>query len=464
MLKFGWMDPWPLALELYYDKEGPEDPKAKPGSTGGATGGAKDEASGDASGDASGEPSSQSPDGTGNGSDPASGRPDGASSGRTTGGALSSPAGSPDVTDSRPFGGANLSGMEGAEDLEGALELYVRGLRGTPKAMAGPWESVGRGMALSEGRALYGARFGPPEVLVVRADPKIWELAPYYSGEGGTDPKAGARSARNWAREIPGAALVINGGQYYADRTSMGRLSRSGKAVEPRAHPKWKGFVSSGPGVPGVKPFAVADQELPRAGEDPESYLNVIQSYMVLDRLGQVRVASSDKMASRTAVGEDSEGRICVVLASGAMTLSDLALVLADLEIFPSVSLDGGFESQMALRRGGGWVFYYGEYSHNALGNIWVEEYRPPLYLAAALVPATPPPAPAPETDVEAPAGGEDPVTGSAGDAGAAGVAGSDGSAGQTGPGGPAASGTAPGAAGKAPDKTPATGGSGEGR
>jgi hypothetical protein len=241
---------------------------------------------------------------------------------------------------------------------------------------------------MSEARALYGARFGPPEILVVKADPALWELAPFFSGEGGTDPAAGAKSVRAWARDIPGAALVINGGQFYADRTSMGRLVRDGVPIEPREHPRWKGYLVSGPREPGGRRFAVADGEMPTEGGDPASYRNVLQTYMAIDRLGGVRVASSDRLASRTAVGEDQDGRLCVVLAPGAMTLHDMALVLADLDIYPAVSLDGGFESQLALRRGGGWVFYNGEYSHNALGNIWVEEYRPPLYLAAALVPA----------------------------------------------------------------------------
>ncbi|MDR1081919.1 MAG: phosphodiester glycosidase family protein [Deltaproteobacteria bacterium] len=244
-------------------------------------------------------------------------------------------------------------------------------------------------MAFSESRALYGVRFGSPEVLVVKADPEVWELAPYFSGEGGGDPARQARSVREWAEEIPGAALVVNGGQYYADGTSMGKLSRGGAEIESRRHPGWKGFLSSGPAEGRkARPFAVADEELPRTGEEPGAWLNVLQSYMALDRLGRVRVKSSASLASRTAVGEDADGRICIVYVPGAATLYDLALILGDLEIFPAVSLDGGFESQMALRRGGGWLFYQGEYSHNALGNVFVRLYQPKLRLAAALVPA----------------------------------------------------------------------------
>jgi hypothetical protein len=350
-MKFGWMDPWPQEIELYVDSE----ENGAPGHGPLAAGDGPQE--GDNDGEEDGE------------------------------GAV--PGGVADIRDRRPFGGENLTGLKGAGELKETLERYARGFRGGPRVIAGPWEGIGRGMALSESRALYGVRFGNPEVLVVKADPELWELAPYFSGEGGEDPSASARSVREWARKIPGAALVVNGGQYYADGSSMGQLSRDGREVESRRHPQWKGFLSSGP-VEGAKsrPFAVADEELPRTGEVPGVWRNVLQSYMTLDRLGQVRVKSSAALASRTAIGEDAQGRICVVYVPGATSLYDLALILGDLEIFPAVSLDGGFESQMALRRGGGWSFYQGEYSHNALGNVFVRLYQPPLRLAAALVPA----------------------------------------------------------------------------
>jgi hypothetical protein len=351
MMRFGWVDPWPEAVEIRFDGEG--------------------------SGVAAAGDVPDAPD--------MPGVPAGPGGGAAAG---EGGQGLPDVRDARPFGGGSLRGLAGAEALGDLLESYARRLRGGPRALRGDWETVGGGLAFSEARALYGARFGPPAILVAKADPALWELAPYFAGEGGTPPAGGGRSLRDWAWGIPGAALVVNGGQFYADRTSMGRLVRGGAEIEPRAHPRWKGFLSSGPAAPGVRPFAVADGEMMRAGEDPALYRNVLQTYMAVDRLGGVRVASSDRLASRTAVGEDAEGRICVVLFPGAMTLYDMALVLSDLEIYPAASLDGGFETQMALRRGGVWSFYYGEYSHNALGNVWVEEYRPPLYLVAALVPA----------------------------------------------------------------------------
>jgi hypothetical protein len=339
-MRFGWMDPWPLELEIWLDSDDPAKHGGGPVSAGEAQEGHE------------------------------------------------GPAVDPDISDRRPFGGEGSTGLDGRYSLDEILERYARGLRGGPKALIGPWEGIGRGMELSESRALYGVRFGSPEVLVVRADPEIWEFAPFFAGEGGKDPSEGARSVRDWARSIPGAALVVNGGMYYADGTAMGMLSRGGEAVEPRRHPKWKGFVSSGAASDGKRQFAVADEELPRAGEDGASWRNVLQSYMALDGMGRVRVATSSRLASRTAVGEDSKGRICVVFAPGATSLRDLALILYDLGIYPAAGLDGGFESQMALRRGGGWSFYQGEYSHNSFGNVWIRHYQPPLNLAAALIPA----------------------------------------------------------------------------
>jgi exopolysaccharide biosynthesis protein len=65
-----------------------------------------------------------------------------------------------------------------------------------------------------------------------------------------------------------------------------------------------------------------------------------------------VRTGVSDRAAGRTAIAQDTQGRLLIIVSEGAVTLADLALWLRDspLGIVRAINLDGGFESQLAIR------------------------------------------------------------------------------------------------------------------
>jgi hypothetical protein len=265
------------------------------------------------------------------------------------------------------------------------------------KASPPAYRELGPGLLFGKSKASYGVRMGNTDVLIVKADPKLWALAPYSQGE---DPDWAENPAdiRLWTKRIPDAAVIVNGGQYYKDGSSMGYLSRGFKELEPRSHKNWKGYAASGPqdAASGLKDasslpyFSIIDLEIKRGAGDKENllnYRNVLQSFMVIDRMGGIRVKNTDHMASRAVIGEDKDGSIIILTATGALTLYDAALILKDLEIFPAIGLDGGVETQLAVKKGASFECDYGEYSHNAFGNIRLKDYHPSLPFVAALVP-----------------------------------------------------------------------------
>jgi len=64
---------------------------------------------------------------------------------------------------------------------------------------------------------------------------------------------------------------------------------------------------------------------------------------MLVDDHGRVRVRDTEKAACRTAIAQDRDGRMLVLVTEGAVTLADLARYLAksDLHIARAMNLDG---------------------------------------------------------------------------------------------------------------------------
>lgn len=101
--------------------------------------------------------------------------------------------------------------------------------------------------------------------------------------------------------------------------------------------------------LPNAPRAAVLDLELKEPPLQPEQYRNVMQSLMLLDSRGRVRVKDSYYLASRAAIGQDRAGRIWAIMSPGAISLRDLALALKDpfLDLVRVLCLDGGFEAQI---------------------------------------------------------------------------------------------------------------------
>jgi hypothetical protein len=146
----------------------------------------------------------------------------------------------------------------------------------------------------------------------------------------------------------------------------MGRLRRDGRELSPGDHARWRGFLVSGPRSGAHKPdAAILDLENQEPDLEPDYYLNVMQSFMLLDRTGRIRVRDTARLAARTAVAEDQEGRLLLIMTPAAISLHDLALMLRDpsLKLRRALGLDGGFESQFLWRRDGKTFRAAGQYS-----------------------------------------------------------------------------------------------------
>ncbi|MDR2458038.1 MAG: phosphodiester glycosidase family protein [Clostridiales Family XIII bacterium] len=291
------------------------------------------------------------------------------------------------LKDFRPFGEEKkLPNSLDSLDLFSKLEEINVILASTPKLQILEERSLASGLWLTNVKVNFGVRLGKPLITILKIDPLKWTLSPYSEKE---DPEweLNPVDIRGWVNRVPQSQVIFNGGQYYADRTSMGFLSREGILLEAREHPIWKGYLGFSPLNENLPNFKILDKLHLLNEFSFKNYQTLLQSFMILDDFKQIRVKQSDRLASRVVVGQDSSDNLLVVFVEGGITLFDLSILLEELSILPAIGLDGGFETQMAIKVNDNWKFYQGKYSNNFLGNIKLTEYHPSLPLILALTP-----------------------------------------------------------------------------
>jgi len=230
-----------------------------------------------------------------------------------------------------------------------ALIAVIVGVWVLAQSGGGPgWRTLGPGLEFSTLRGDRWCRRGSGEVAVLRLDPALVPLrVRHYLLE----PDRRPLGIVEW-HQRSGARAVFNAGQYYPDLSYMGLLVSDGRVVSSRRHPGFQAvLVASGGARPRAHVLDLARDSLagPRGG-----WSQIAQSFMLFDAAGGVRVRRSDKVANRTAVGEDEDGRIVVAVTEGGYTISDFAEMLrrSPLGLTHAMSMDGGLEAQLCVESG----------------------------------------------------------------------------------------------------------------
>lgn len=209
-------------------------------------------------------------------------------------------------------------------------------------------------------------RRGPSRVAVLRLDPARVRLRVHHfrSLEVESPP-----SIAEW-QHATGALAMFNAGQFYENWSYMGLLVSGGRVISGLAHPGYRAALVAEPRR-GPRAARVIDLDQEPLRADSLGWTEVAQSFMLFDRGGAVRVRRSDRVANRTAVGEDRRGRIVVVTSEGGYTLHDFAELLRDgpLGLTHAMSMDGGAEAQLCVHAG---HFRYASFGR------WVDDQEPP--------------------------------------------------------------------------------------
>ena len=279
----------------------------------------------------------------------------------------------------------SLMNREYAQRLAQLLSVLKENVR-----VHGPlaWRAAAPGLESAVTTAYRYIRLGITEISVLRIDPEQYALVPfhYLESEGGR-PK----SIEQWGLEIPRATVLLNSGQYYPDYRYIGLLYKDGRDLGTGLHPSWKALLlSGGPvGRSGRPSTDILDLNFNAFEPKNAAYRYAVQSFMLLDHRGQTRVRKTDRLASRTVIGQDKSGRILIVFVPGACTLYELAawLVGSELDIHRAMCLDGGFESQLLIRDNPGQRTLHGAWVVNDRRQSHMTGLRLPLPSVIAVMP-----------------------------------------------------------------------------
>jgi uncharacterized protein YigE (DUF2233 family) len=220
------------------------------------------------------------------------------------------------------------------------------------------WRALRAGAEFTTLRGEPWCRSGSAELGVLRVDAgRVPMRVRHFTAE----PAGRPLDILEWQRNT-GALAVFNAGQYYPDLRYMGLLASGGTVISRAPHPTFQAAFVAGPRGP-RRPARVLDLARERLDPDTLGWAEVAQSYMLFDRTGRVRVRRSDQVANRTAVAEDKEGRIVVVVSEGGYTLYEFARLLQSLPLglAQAMAMDGGREAELVVNSGG---FHYASFGH----------------------------------------------------------------------------------------------------
>lgn len=223
------------------------------------------------------------------------------------------------------------------------------------------FRAVAPGMEFTLIRGEPWCRRGSAAIAVLRVDPTITRLRVRHQAQ--SQPPVPPPTVVEWQRET-GAPVVFNAGQYYPDHRYMGLLVAGGDIVSDKLHPEFQAALVASP-KGGGREARVLDLAREPLDERAPGWGEVAQSFMLFDSSGTPRVRRSDRVANRTAVAEDRQGRLLVIVTEGGYTLADLATLLqrAPLELTHAMSMDGGLEAEMVVATRGFRYASFGRWS-----------------------------------------------------------------------------------------------------
>ncbi|MFL5322172.1 MAG: phosphodiester glycosidase family protein [Myxococcaceae bacterium] len=244
------------------------------------------------------------------------------------------------------------------------------------------WSELQPGLQFARLEATKYVTRGSPYVAVLRIDPAKFTLQPHHFKDEGL---SGPLPIDEWQTRLK--LPVFNAGQYAPDLGYMGTLKREGKLLPSHESSQWLAALVTGPKAKSSPAGAVLD--LHEAGPATAlPYKNVIQSFMLRDDKGQLRTRRSAWEANRTVVAQQRSGHLLVVVTEGAFTLAGLSDFLGEapeLDVLRAMSMDGGYEAELAVPAKS--YVTFGQWETNDSGDISLPGTHFPLPAVIAIVP-----------------------------------------------------------------------------
>jgi len=260
-----------------------------------------------------------------------------------------------------------LAGMLALSVVSASADNNSENSKSEPSHSPPQWMALADGISFSTVRANRYCRKGEPDIAIVRVEPAAVKVQALHFRANRAE---GPMTAPQWQR-FTGSMVLFNGSQYYPDMRPMGWFVQDGKNLGTTLIEGWKGLLVAHPREEGLPPVAVIDMDDQSYSLQSLPYTVAVQSLMLFDARGRLRTRRSDWVANRTVVAEDRKGKILVICTEGGYTLWEMALLLQEgsMDIHHAMVMDGGFETQMAVRTEGFSYTIYGQWSVGNAGD-----------------------------------------------------------------------------------------------
>ena len=229
----------------------------------------------------------------------------------------------------------------------------------------GDWTPLSPGMDLGNFSVRNPRIKKNAKIVILRIDPKNWELALLGKSWSG-DLKN--MTARGWS-EKHNFTAAINAGMFATDySTHVGYLGVKGHVNSSHVN-KYLSVAAFDPkGKKGLPEFRIFDLDDPDVTmkKIKANYSSVVQNLRLIKRPGENRWRQQDKIWSEAALGEDSAGRVLFILTRSPFTMHDFnrALLSLGIGVVAAQHLEGGPEAQLYVKVGDVKIEMFGTYEN----------------------------------------------------------------------------------------------------
>jgi len=236
-------------------------------------------------------------------------------------------------------------------------------LPGLVASASSTWKTLAPGMELGYLAAREPSSAGDSRIVVLRMDPKLWELAAIGVKETG---ESSGHIAREWCEKHKFVA-AINAGMFETDQKTHLGYMRCREHLYNGHTNKYQSVAAFDPrDGKNVPRFRIFDLDAPGVTMQSiqQDYESGVQNLRLVKRPGANQWEQQQKKWSEAALGEDDAGRILFIFSRSPFSMHDLnrELLAAGIGLVAAQHLEGGPEAQLYVHAGATELEMFGSY------------------------------------------------------------------------------------------------------
>jgi hypothetical protein len=224
--------------------------------------------------------------------------------------------------------------------------------------------NLGPGLTAEQVKLAVTPAAGPPCIDLVRADLAHHKLRVLSAVRDGR-----SQPAPIW-RETFHLTAVINAGMFHSDGDPVALIVEDGVALS-SDNKQYLGYLAFDPVGKTDPATLLTGRDCPSFSLDDlrKRYRSIVQAPRLLGCAGEALPWKDKKQYSAAAIGLDKAGRVVLIHARAAITMTELAQALGALDLVGALFLEGGPEASLVVRGTRGELSRVGSYETSFVEN-----------------------------------------------------------------------------------------------